>query len=150
MATLLQIHADQIRENFENTPQLLSPDRQKLFDLPPGIEDIVAQLHNEVSRLGFILQLGYFRATHRFFPISKFRQEDARHVIDRYSLAIEPEQIGEYASSTLWDHQKVICRLLGFNRFTKAHQKLLDVETLRLGTIHMRPDDLFDYLLCFL
>ena len=150
MATLLLIHADPVRENFENTPQLLPPDRQKLFDLSPGAEDLVAQLHNEVNRLGFILQLGYFQATHRIFPISKFRQEDARHVIDRYGFTIEPEEIGGYAYSTLWDHQQVICRLLGFQRFSKAHQKLLDGEALRLGTIHMRPDDLFDYLICFL
>jgi hypothetical protein len=150
MATLLQIHANTIRETFENTPQLLPQERLKLFDLPNWADSLVAQFHTDVSRLGFILQLGYFQATHRFYPLGKFREGDARHVIDRFELAIEPDEVGAYTTSTQWDHQHLICRQLGFQRFTKEHKKQLEAEALRLGTIHMRPDDLFDYLVCYL
>ena len=150
MATLLLIHADAVRETFENAPKLLPPDRQVLFDLPEWAETVSNQFHNDVSCLGFILQLGYFQATHRFFTIGKFLEDDIRHVIDRFSLQVEPEELGSYAATTHWRHQEMILQRLGFQRFSKTHQKQLAEEAQRLGTIYMRPDALFDYLLCFL
>lgn len=150
MATLLQIHADSVRETFDNAPKLLAPSRQVLFDLPAWAETVSSQFHSDSSRLGFILQLGYFQATHRFFPIGKFHQEDIRYVIDRFLLQLEPEELGAYSTTTHWRHQELILQQLGFQRFSETHQKKLTEEALRLGTIHMRPDALFDYLLCFL
>lgn len=150
MATLLQIHSSYIKEIFENTPRFLPKDRETLFELPTWTEAILAHLHSDVSRLGFILQLGYFRATHRFFPLSRFQRDDAQFIISRFGLALEPEEIGAYPSSTRWDHQQIICSQMGFNRFSKTHREQLLQEAKRLCSAHMRPDELFDYLICYL
>ena len=150
MATLLQIHSAYVKESFENTPRLLPKDREQLFELSVWAETVVACLHSDVSRLGFILQLGYFRASHRFYPMNRFQQEDAQYVIDRFTLLIEPEEIGAYPSSTHWDHQQLICEQMGYGRFTSTHQEQLLEEALRLSTVYMRPDELFDYLVCYL
>lgn len=139
-----------IKEQFENPPRLLPTDRENLFELTIRAETVMAHLHSDVSRLGFILQLVYFRATHRFFPLSRFQREDAQYVITRFRLALEPEEIGAYPCSTHWDRHKIICSQPGSSQFTKTHREQLLQEAGRLACAHMRPEELFDYLICFL
>jgi NAD(P)-dependent dehydrogenase (short-subunit alcohol dehydrogenase family) len=45
-------------------------------DLIEGVQQIAAELRTPTNQLCFLLSCGYFKATHRFYPVQTFRPRD--------------------------------------------------------------------------
>jgi hypothetical protein len=67
-------------------------DRHDYFELTPPEQVALSQLRTPISQIHFILQLGYFKARHRFFRFALADVEaDLRYIHIRYfaDLAVE-------------------------------------------------------------
>ena len=77
------------REAFELPPIFNSVGRKCNFDFPMAIEQIAAGLRTPTNQLCFLVSCGYFKATHRFYPVHTFRPRDIGYVAERASITIE-------------------------------------------------------------
>src|SRR6266699_3989205 len=64
---------------FETPPVFTTLERQRFFDLPPRLEHLLGTFRTPTNQLCFVLTLGYFRATQRFFA-RQFHDPDAIYV----------------------------------------------------------------------
>lgn len=88
------------QEAFESPPLFNSAERKRHFDFPVAIQQIAAELRTSTNRLCFRLSCGYFKATHRFYPIQSFRPRDISHVAERTGIRIETVRLAEYHKQT--------------------------------------------------
>ena len=66
---------------------LLDAAQRKLYcSLPDWAAQVLGSLVTPHSRGGFVLQVGYFQATGRFFSTDRFRAADGAYVQQRYRL----------------------------------------------------------------
>ena len=86
------------QEAFELPPVLNSAERKRHFDFPVAILQIAGELRTPANQLCFLLSSGYFRATHRFYPIQRFRPRDISHVAERTGIRIEEVRLAETTS----------------------------------------------------
>ena len=52
---------------FEAPPVLTSVERKRFFHLSPSVFDRLTTFRTPANQIGFVLTLGYFKATKRFF-----------------------------------------------------------------------------------
>ena len=64
---------------FETPPVFTTLERQRFFDLPPSLEHLLGTFRTPTNQLCFVLTLGYFKATNRFFA-RQFHDPDAIYV----------------------------------------------------------------------
>jgi len=100
------------RKEFEKPPLLDYRLRKHFFDLPAWLQEVIAELGSPVNQVGFLLQLGYFRASGRFFKQRDFRQSDISFISQRI-LKIADVDLDAYAYSTASRHQQEIMKRLG-------------------------------------
>ena len=55
------------QQSFDNPPVLSAVERRKYFFISPALDELLASLRPPTNQVCFLVQLGYFRATHRFF-----------------------------------------------------------------------------------
>jgi hypothetical protein len=96
------------QEAFELPPLLNSAERKRHFDFPVAILQITAELRTAANQLCFLLSCGYFRATHRFYPVQTFRPRDISHVAERTGITIEAVRLADYDKQTMARHQALI------------------------------------------
>jgi hypothetical protein len=67
------------KEAFDSTPHFNSIQRKKYFDVTPRIAETLDKLCTPTNQVCFLITVGYFRATKRFFGRS-FRDQDIQYV----------------------------------------------------------------------
>lgn len=68
------------KRQFDVPPRFTMEERQRYFSIPPHLRPIVSRISRPEYRVGFVLQLGYFRGTARFFRTEDFKQRDISYV----------------------------------------------------------------------
>lgn len=148
------LSADQ-RLRFDAPPEL--QDKRILFEIPHWAETYLKKLTTATNKVGFILQLGYFRVASRFFNPSHFPERDISLMAVR--LHIDPNEkitLYDYAQSqTMYRHQEKILAGLGYHAFNSridgiTAQQLLFQETKRLAALQTKPDLMFDVMVTYL
>ncbi|MDJ1498265.1 Tn3 family transposase [Cytophagaceae bacterium DM2B3-1] len=119
------------QKEFDTPPVLDYQLRKHFFSLPPWAENIVSGLSSSVNKVGFILQLGYFKATGRFFKPITFRKGDISFITQRI-LQVGSVQIRDYADATRRRHQEEILRQCHVLPFTGEARLLCEQEALQL------------------
>ena len=74
------------RRAFDQPPPFNRPQRQLFFALSDWATQFLHTLLAPHSRGGFVLQVGCFKATGRFFPADRFLAADCAYVQQRYHL----------------------------------------------------------------
>ena len=64
---------------FDTPPELGAIDRKKYFFVSQALVEVLASFRSPVNRVCFLLMLGYFRATHRFYG-KRYHPQDMAHV----------------------------------------------------------------------
>lgn len=81
----LKILGDDEIEAIYGIPRFTNEERIEYFSLSPSEKAILEQLHSVKSQIYFIIQLGYFKASHLFFIFSiREVYEDARYIQQQY------------------------------------------------------------------
>jgi hypothetical protein len=131
------------QEAFEFPPVFNSAERKRHFDFPVAIQQIAAELRAPTNQLCFLLSCGYFKATHRFYPIQRFRPRDISHVAERTGIRIETVRLAEYDKQTMARHQALILDFYGFRPFKPHGQAILVEEIARLVGSQLKPQLIF-------
>ncbi|XAZ82168.1 Tn3 family transposase (plasmid) [Fibrella sp. ES10-3-2-2] len=135
------------RIRFEAPPQLNSSQRLILIDLPRWAEDYLKAIHTPTNKVGFVLQLGYFRVVTRFFVPERFALPDVEWVCRQLDITIGTVQMEEYTHNrSLYRHRSLILSQLGYSAFEMEHRDWLNGEARRLTHLHTRPTLMLDAL----
>lgn len=106
------------RRAFDQPPVFNQPQRQLFFALPDWATQFLATLLAPHSRGGFVLQVGYFKATGRFFPADRFLAADCAYVQQRYHLG--EVEWARYDKATRFHHREHILQQFGVLAFEQA------------------------------
>lgn len=122
-----------------------------LTDPTPWAETYFQELKSPTNKVGFVLQLGYFRLVTRFFVLDRFEAETVNWVCRR--LQLDPKQVSMEAymhGRTNYRHRQDILEHLGFEAFGSIHQAALVNEANRLAQLQTRPALMLDALAGYL
>lgn len=141
--------ADEIKALYAR-PIFTHEERREYFELTPPEEASLSQLSTPNIQAYFILQLGYFKARHRFFRFTLAAVEaDLRYIHTRYfaDLAVEPALA---PSTTHKRQQNMILDLTGYRRCGDTERDQLRHKAQQLARIDSQPiyilRELFAYL----
>jgi Domain of unknown function (DUF4158) len=143
LLTLLQ---DDEKQAFETPPVFTAEERKHSFTLPNWAQEIVTTLQTPASKIGFILQLAYFRATKKYYATHAFHQADRDFLVKRLQIG-EVVDLRTYAETTRRRHRALIREKLGYSPFSSATETLLTEEINFLLSKQTRLKDIFGHLL---
>jgi hypothetical protein len=82
----LQLLTAAERAEFESPPVFSGAERHRYFQVPPSLDAILTTLRTPTNQIYFLLRLGYFRATGRFF-LEPYPAADLADVIGKLNQA---------------------------------------------------------------
>jgi len=150
LTTHLKILSKSDIKFFEYPPEFSGEERKRFFSLPNWALEIVENIRIPINKVGFVLQLGYFKSVKRFFISKKFHTRDVDYVTRKLGYSSEQIDLVNYSKSTNGRHQEVIRESLGFRRFDEKSKKLLLEEAFSLCSNQMKPRLIFMSLVEFL
>lgn len=110
---------------FDSPPRFHKIDRPRYFSVSPEIRQLgFNKLRTDVNRVGFILQLGYFRATGKFFVAESFRKRDVQYVCKILEINKKID-IQLYSKTSRKNHRDTILSLSGWSLPDESHDKKL-------------------------
>lgn len=139
------------RIRFDTPPQLSSTERLILTDWPLWAEEYLGQIHTPTNKVGFLLQLGYFRVVTRFFVPDRYPAADVEWVARYLQLSLDQIRLQDYIHNrSLYRHRTIILTHLGYQAFEETHRTALIDEARRLTHLQTRPALILDALVSFL
>ena len=140
----------EVRQRFDNPP-VLSLDQKMIFlQAPQWAAEYVKTLQTPSNKVGFLLQVGYFRVVSWFFGSNRFHQSDVDYVAERISVDVNAVQMTDYEGRTSLRHREDILGYFGFAPFDKSSIETLIEETKRLAHVQTRPYLIFEGIVDFL
>lgn len=138
------------RQKFDHPP-ILNPEQKLIFlKAPEWATEYVRTLQTPSNKVGFLLQVGYFRIVSRFFVSSRYHQSDVDFVAERISIDVNAVQMSDYEGRTALRHREDILGYFGFAPFEKSSGQALIEETQRLAHVQTRPYLIFEGMVAFL
>jgi TnpA family transposase len=131
--SIIKILEDTQRKEFDKPPKFSYPQRKIMFSLPLWGEIEYSSMLSENTKIGFLLQLGYFKASGRFFKPDTFSKEDFLYVSRIYKIQnIDFESFkGAYVFS-IYPHRQIILKNFGINPYGEKQKEILYQEAIRL------------------
>ena len=130
-------------------PELSNEDREVLFGLLETDYQAINEITNDVAKIDYILQLGYFRAQKYFFKFT-FQQirQDVWFIINNYfpDVPFPKKQVSKHYH---YDNQKKILAQFKFKPFTPKEHTELKRYAKKLAKRHIYPRFIFDELISF-
>lgn len=125
-------------------PRLTVQQRHIYFSISADIEDYVEKIRNPIYKICFVLQLGYFRASGKFFANDLFRSADIKFVCNSLDITIPKLNIDAkmYSVDTRYLHKNYILKTSGWQKFTKKHYNDLHEELSLHAKQQMHPKSL--------
>ncbi|NER93494.1 MAG: Tn3 family transposase [Symploca sp. SIO1B1] len=135
-------------ENRYNLPPSFSPaERIVAFALEAEVQAIAETLRSPASKVGFVLQAGYFKATARFFPVQTFRKKDVQYVCTLFEIDGSKINLTEYEQRIAHRHKKKILSCFGWNEFTAEWKHKIYELALWYARKQIEPQKIFYSLL---
>jgi hypothetical protein len=133
---LLEILTRNERHIFDAPPQFLSnEDRKKYFALDEELDKIIDKLRGTTNKIGFILQLGYFRCEGKFYLAKDFHKKDLNFIIRHFGFGTDVD-FDKYNATSYIRHQELILEYLACTKFDK---NIFAKEIERLACKYIRP-----------
>lgn len=145
--TRLAILNSQEKHRFDRPPTLGENEQQLYFSVAAELRDIVDKIHNTDNKIGFILQLGYFRASGKFFPTSLFRAKDVQYVAKYIGISLS--ELSTYPATVCGRHRKRILAHLNWSSSNRATDEALQKEAAGFAINQANPKDIFRGLVDF-
>lgn len=117
------------RRRFDQPPVLTKEERGRHFLVPKNVRLSLSRIESHTGKVGFLLQLGYFRATGRFFPAETFRRRDVDYLTHVFKF--ETVDLTEYSERMARRHRQSICRLLNWRKIDATNREELIVHAQR-------------------
>ena len=137
---------------YDYPPLFNAVQRKKYFYVSQPITAILyKRLRKPRTRLGFLLQWGYFQYTGRFFFPERFREPDIAFVASHLKVDINDgdDPLSSYYGSVVHEHQRMILRVGGYQAFKDKSDEFA-YELQRLVAKRLRPKQIFFQIAQFL
>ena len=148
--TLLQILSASELKTLKDPPEFNSEERKYFFYLPKWAEKYLETLRKDINKIGFVLQLGYFRAVKKNFIPSKYHKKDIEYVTNKLNIPFDEVDISKYHRVDLNRNKNVILKNLGFQTFNDEEKKLLIEKANSLIARQLKPKLILSELMDFL
>ena len=135
---------------IETPPLFSSIDRRKYFQLNGQIQKQLSKLKGPENQVGYLLQIGYFKAANRFYPKSKFSEYDIEYVSNLLGYRFSTIDISKYNTRTQINHREMILRDLNIYPFDRHWRRRLQLEVRRLISKTIRPRKMLSYIYNYL
>lgn len=139
--TQLSILSTNEKRLFDLPPKFSKDERSLYFALNPVLKRTISRMNNNDTRAGFILQLAYFRANARFYPIDSFRKRDIEYV--KSILKCSKIDITKYNSTIVSRHRKKILSMLDWQDYDHDVKNLLVSYAHRQTNNQQKPKQIF-------
>jgi TnpA family transposase len=118
---LMEVLPDNEVSRYNRPPALNSDSRKKYFKVDQFIEEAIKkQAKNIESKIGLLLQYGYFKASGRFFTSKSFKLSDIKYVSKVLGVTIPADFLEQYIDRTRQNHRVLILDICGHIEFTSA------------------------------
>jgi len=146
----LQLLTQLQQAKFDSCPTFTSELRHLYFEINEEIKEYIDGMRNLNNKIGFVLQLGYFRASGKFFTNDRFRSADIKFIsnILEISPSIFNLNIEVYNSKSRSLHKKHILEMSGWQQFAKEHYDDLSTELSLHAKQQMHPKSLLPITYC--
>lgn len=104
------------KRTFDSPPVFNKSQRPAYFVVTDDIRKTMSSLRSATNKAGFLLQLGYFKHSGKFFEKSTFRQRDIKYVKQLLEIT-EAVNFHEYSASRMAQHRSRILALLDWSAF---------------------------------
>jgi Domain of unknown function (DUF4158) len=101
---------------FETPPVFTPIERHHFLQIPESLETLLTTRRSLVNQVGFVVMLGYFRASKRFFA-RQFHQADIDYVTGQLGYLPGLITLETYDKSVQSRHRQLILDYLGFRAF---------------------------------
>lgn len=143
--TQLSILSGTERRRFECPPRFTSQERSLYFTVPRDVRLILNRIREPANRVGFLIQLGYFRAAGKFFSARLFRKRDVSHIYRQ--LELEPAEMDGYVDRIPRRHRQRILTMLKWSYLDAESYSMMRDTASRLVKDQEHPKDVFAALL---
>jgi len=135
---------------FNSPPEFNGEERKRFFYLPKWAGEFVESFRTRTNKIGFVLQLGYFKAVNRFFVARKYHQNDIEFVANRHGFGLNEFDFENYKERTFIRHHELILENMGFQKFDQKNKGVLINEARSLSSKQTKPRLMFMSLVAFL
>jgi TnpA family transposase len=123
---------------LDRPPIFTNAERQWFFAISQRLENLLVPFRTPINQICFVLALGYFKATKRFFA-RQFHEPDATYVARQLGFLPGVFDLSAYDEATARRHRKLILDYLGFQPFDEAAKQALVQESAPLVRSQVRP-----------
>lgn len=110
--TKLAILTPNERRRFDSPPVLNTEERALYFSLSNEDLELIQDLRTTTNKIGFTIQLAYFKANGKFFLVDQFRRQDVEYATKILGIVPETIDLSDYQNETSTKHRKRILTLL--------------------------------------
>lgn len=137
--TKLTILSPSERKRFDSLPKFNADEQALYFSTKLDVHYQIEALRTATNKVGFLLQLGYFKSNGKFYTANQFKQRDIDYVTG--SLNLNPAKINfdKYQKRVLMEHRKKILTHLGWNPLTQQALNRLSEHLLRYTKNQLLP-----------
>jgi hypothetical protein len=137
-------------EALYGLPRFTQDEREEYFTLTPAEKVVLGQLGSRRSQLYCILQMGYFKARHRFFQFRTGQvEEDARHVQALYFPKLKLRDFS-VDKDTRTKHYDLILTLYDYRRCTDDDRAQLGEKARQVARLSSHPVYVFREVMAYL
>ena len=130
------------KRKFDSPPVFTKEQRHAYFVVTEDIRRTLSQLRTTTNKVGFLLQLGYFRYCGKFFVPSVYRRRDIQYV--KRLLSVTDEfNFDRYPSARILQHRSRILTLLDWTPFDESNATLIAERIQLLAQQQLKPDQVF-------
>ena len=138
----LTIFTKKEQEKFDSPPKFNKTDQGAAFLITGQIKDLIERMHKDVNKIGFMIQLGYFNASGKFFKPDQYQGQDINYIKKMLSLTSADITIERYTTKSRLAHQKTILKLLEWSDFNSNEKLNLTNEVARHVKQQLHPKQL--------
>lgn len=133
------------RRRFDSPPTLSSEERSLYFSLGNKEMEIIQSLRIRTTsnKIGFAVQLAYFKANGKFFVVDQFRQQDVSYATKTLGIVPENINLSNYKNETPIKHRKRILALLNWHPFDDTQKEKIIVHIKWLVQRQFSPRNVF-------
>lgn len=131
------------RRRFDSPPILSSDERSLYFSLGYEEMEIIQSLRTTSNKIGFAIQLAYFKANGKFFYVDQFRQQDVFYATKTLGIIPENVDLSNYKNETPIKHRKRILTLLSWHPFDDTQKEKIIVHIKWLVQRQFSPRNVF-------
>tara|TARA_A100001391_G_scaffold85517_1_gene55942 strand:+ start:4830 stop:7877 length:3048 start_codon:yes stop_codon:yes gene_type:complete len=130
------------KRKFDCPPIFTKDQRPAYFVVTEDIKRTLSNLRSATYKVGFLLQLGYFKHSGKFYVPTAFRRKDINYVKQALNIT-EDIDLDRYDPSRLVRHRSRILALLDWQPFSKPNAALVAEHVQLLAQQQLKPDAIF-------